>query len=295
MVMSTFTIKDIENLSGIKAHTIRIWEQRYNFLNPNRSQTNIRYYNSDELRTILNVALLNKFGFKISHINKMNAGEMQDRILSLSQSEAQQERIINNLINCMVSLDMDAFENILDNYILARGIERTILQLIFPLLERIGILWLTSHINPAQEHLITNVFRQKLIVGIEGCTAQNKINKTALLFLPEGEYHELGLLFIYYLLKRRGAQVLYVGANAPLKDVEYIARVKKPDFIYCHLTSVAHHFSFEKFLVNVRNQIPKIPFVISGRLAYNYKKKFPTNVFLKKSLAEVNQFIAELF
>src|SRR6188508_2761868 len=111
--MNIFTIKDLENLSGIKAHTIRIWEQRYQFLKPSRTGTNIRYYSNDELKKILNIALLNKYGFKISHIDKMNDSEVRDKILSLTQIQAQQERIANELIQCMVDLDIDNMEGII--------------------------------------------------------------------------------------------------------------------------------------------------------------------------------------
>lgn len=155
--MDAFTIKDLENLTGIKAHTIRIWEQRYGFLNPQRTQTNIRYYSNSELKTVLNIALLNKYGYKISHIDRMTPVEMKEKILSLTQAQAQQERIVNDLIHCMVDLRMEDFETVLDNYIMAKGVERTITQIIFPFLERIGILWLTNHVNPAQEHLVTNI------------------------------------------------------------------------------------------------------------------------------------------
>ncbi|MEP7236243.1 MAG: MerR family transcriptional regulator, partial [Ferruginibacter sp.] len=189
--MHSFTIKDLENLSGIKAHTIRIWEQRYSFLKPSRTGTNIRFYSNDELKKLLNVALLNKFGFKISHIDKMNQEEINEKIFSLNQQEAQQERIVNTLIKNMVDLDMDTFEAVLDDFIETKGIEKTISQIIFPFLEKIGILWLTNHINPGQEHLVTNVIRQKLIVGIESVQSTVKINKSVLLFLPETEYHEL--------------------------------------------------------------------------------------------------------
>lgn len=290
--MNAFTIKDLENLSGIKAHTIRIWEQRYSFLNPQRTDTNIRYYSNDELKTVLNISLLNKYGFKISHINRMGAEEIKEKILSLSNAQAQQERIINELIHCMVDLDMDAFEHILDNFIQARGIEKSITYIIFPYLERIGILWVTNHINPAQEHLVTNIIRQKLIVGIESTQTHIKTNKTALLFLPEAEHHELGLLFMYYLLKSRGVKVLYIGANAPLADVEYVAKLKKPDFLYTHLTSVANHFNFEKFITKVSIRMPSVPFIISGQLTQSYKKKVTSNIHLKRSLPEVMEYIS---
>jgi MerR family transcriptional regulator, light-induced transcriptional regulator len=294
MNMNAFTIKDLENLSGIKAHTIRIWEQRYSFLKPNRTDTNIRYYNNEELKTLLNVALLNKYGFKISHIDKMNEVEMKDRILSLSQSQAQQERIINDLIQNMIDLEIEKFESILENYIMARGIERSIVQIIFPFLEKIGILWSTNHVNPAQEHLVTNIIRQKLIVGIESVNTHMQVNKTLILFLPEGEHHELGLLFIYYLLRSRGIKVLYLGANVPTRDVEYVIQLKKADFVYTHLTSLAHNFNFERFLQQLSLKVKNVPVIISGLVTQQYRKTPPAGIHLKKSLSEVMEYISSL-
>ena len=292
--MNAFTSKDLENLSGIKARTIRIWEQRYSLLSPQRTDTNIRYYSNTELKTILNIALLNKYGFKISHIDKMSAGTIKEKILSLSHSDAQQERMVNELIGFMVEMDVDAFESTLNKYIEDKGIEKCIIQIIFPFLSRVGILWLTNHINPGQEHLVTNLIRNKLVVGLEAVPTNLNCKNTALLFLPEGEHHELGILFACYLLKSRGVRVVYVGSNIPLKDIEFIARFKKPDFLYSHLTSVANNFNFEKFLINVHQKIPDLPVVISGLLTQNYKKKLPENISLKKSLAEVMDYISAL-
>jgi DNA-binding transcriptional MerR regulator len=292
--MNSFTIKDLENLSGIKAHTIRIWEQRYSFLNPQRTDTNIRYYSNAELKTILNIALLNKYGFKISHIDKLSEAEVQEKILALSQVQAQHERLVNDMINCMIEMNIDDFEAMLDNFIMSKGIEKAIIQIIFPFLERIGILWTTNHINPGQEHLVTNVIRQKLIVGIETCNPHTLNNKTVLLFLPEGEHHELGILFTYFLLKSRGTKVVYVGANVPLKDIEFIANFKQPDFLYTHLTSVANNFNFEKFLIGAHNRMPDMQLMVSGALTQFYKKRVPPNVSLKKSLSEVIDYISTL-
>ena len=292
--MNAFTIKDLENLSGIKAHTIRIWEQRYSFLNPHRTETNIRYYSNNELKTVLNIALLNKYGYKISHIDRMSATEIKDKILSLAQVEAQQERMVNMLIHHMIDIQMDEFEKELDTFIRLKGIEKTITRIIFPFLERIGILWMTNHINPAQEHLVSNAIRQKLIVGIESIPHHTHSHKTALLFLPEGEHHELGLLFMYYLLKKLGIKVLYLGANVPLKDVEFIVKIKTPDFLYSHLTSVASNFNLEKFLSNVHHRMPETGFVVSGLLTQSYKKKIPSNVSFRKSLTEVMEFLTAI-
>ncbi len=292
--MNAFTIKDLENLSGIKAHTIRIWEQRYGFLKPQRTETNIRYYSNDELKTVLNVALLNKYGFKISHISRMQPEEITDRLLSLTDLKATQERLVNELIKSMVDMDMLRFEKLLNDHIILRGIERTVLQIIFPFLEKIGILWQTGHINPAQEHLVSNLVRQKLIVGIETATPVRKIDRKILLFLPEGEYHELGLLFIYYLLKIRGAETIYLGANVPIADVEHVVRLKKPDLAFLHITGTAQSFNFDRFLQSLPVRLDGLTCIVSGRLTQTYKKATPPSVQFKHNLGEVMDFLATL-
>jgi MerR family transcriptional regulator, light-induced transcriptional regulator len=292
--MNTFTIKDLENLSGIKAHTIRIWEQRYSFLKPCRTETNIRYYSSQELKTILNIALLNKYGFKISHIDKMGEQELQGKITALAHTEAYRERIVNDLIHHMIDLDTDNFESILDNYIITKGIDKTITHVIFPFLERIGILWLTNHINPVQEHLVCNIMRQKLIVGIEGVTTHTFVNKKILLFLPEGEHHEIGLLYVHYLLKKRGARVFYLGANVPMADVGFMCKHKTPDFLYTHLTCMTGNFNFNKFIAQKNRYIKDFPLVISGKLAQSQARKSFTTVHFKRSLPEVLEYVAGL-
>jgi DNA-binding transcriptional MerR regulator len=292
--MNAFSIKDLENLSGIKAHTIRIWEQRYSFLKPQRSKTNIRFYGTEELKTVLNIALLNKYGFKISHINKMSPDEIREKIVSLSYAEAHQERFINELLQFMVDLDVENFEETLNTYIRAKGIDKAINLLIFPFLEKIGLLWLANNMNIAQEHLVTNIIRQKLIVGIESITVYTQVNKTVLLFLPEGEHHEIGLLYLYYILKSRDLQILYLGADVPLKDLEFVAHLKRPQYIVTHLTSIPGRFSLEKFLQQIQQRIPETPVVISGRIAQNYLKKVPPQISLKKSMDDVLKFVASI-
>ena len=292
--MDSFTIKDLENITGIKAHTIRIWEQRYHFLKPKRTETNIRFYDNVELKKILAIALLNKFGFKISHLDKLNDKELTEKTLLLTQVEAQQARIVNELVECMIEVDLERLEAILDGYIQSKGIERTITQIIFPFMEKIGILWVTNHINPAQEHLVTNIIRQKLIVGIDSVVKEIKINKTVLLFLPEGEFHELGVLFVSYLLKCKGVSTIYLGANVPLRDVEYLVNLKKPSYIYSHLSSVGHSFNFDKFILAITKKFASTPIILSGLLTNTYEKKIPSQITFKKTLAEVMEFIATL-
>ena len=292
--MSTYSIKDLEQVSGIKAHTIRIWEQRYNFLQPLRTDTNIRTYNASELKVILNVSLLNKYGFKISHIDKMTPEQMEEKILSLNQLDAVKERVINGLLKEMVSLNMGSFEMQLDIYIGQKGIERTVLEIVFPFLERVGVLWMTNHVNPAQEHLATNILRQKLILGIEKLPAVVNQDKNVILFMPEGEHHEIGLLLVYFLLKQQGVFVNYLGANVPLRDLAFLNGIKKPEYIFCHITSPSKLFKLDRFITHLGQISNATPVLLSGQLIKDYKGKLSDNIKVKISLTEVLQVIHAL-
>jgi DNA-binding transcriptional MerR regulator len=293
--MNDFTIKDLENLSGIKAHTIRIWEQRYNFLKPQRTDTNIRYYSNEDLKMILNIALLNKYGYKLCHIDQMHPDEICSKILSLRDSQAVQERIVNDLVKQMIELETDQFEAIINKYIQANDIEHAVREIIFPFLEKIGILWQTGHIMPAQEHFVSNIIRQKLIVAIDSVAPLQSATKRAVLFLPEGEHHELGLLFLYYLLKKRGIKVIYLGANVPMSDVENVVELIKPDIGFIHLTSACRpNFNFDRLICNIPSRLGRLPVVISGLPTHKYCKDLPPSISFIKSLTEITDFVSTL-
>ncbi|MBL7739714.1 MAG: MerR family transcriptional regulator [Chitinophagaceae bacterium] len=291
--MNAFTIKDLENISGIKAHTIRIWEQRYGFLKPQRTETNIRHYCNEELKIILNIALLNKNGYKISQIDKMCQQEICSKILELQSASAIQERVVNELIKDMVDLKIHDFERTLSHYILEHGIEQGVKEIIFPFLEKIGILWQTGHIMPAQEHFVTSIIRQKLIVAIDGVPISDN-GKTCLLFLPEGEHHELGLLFLHFLLKSHGEKVVYLGANVPTRDVHSIVETLQPDMAFIHLTGTCPNFSFDKLLRFLGEKTHGLQAVISGYPTQCYQKETPPSVQLKRSFTEMMDFISSL-
>jgi DNA-binding transcriptional MerR regulator len=292
--MSSYTIKDLEQISGIKAHTIRIWEQRYHFLQPQRTETNIRSYSAEELKVILNVSLLNKYGYKISHIDKMSPADIDEKILSLNQLDAEKERLVNGLIKDMVSLNMYSFERQLDTYIGQKGIEKAITEIIFSFLERVGVLWITNHINPAQEHLATNIIRQKIILGIEKLPNLIQHNKHIVLFMPEGEYHEVGLLFVHFLLKQKGYGIDYLGANVPMVDLKYLTEVKKVDLLYTHITAPIKGFKMPKFMEQLAHINPNIPVVVSGQMAQEFKGNIPKHIHIKTSLSETMSFLYEL-
>ncbi|NUM49780.1 MAG: MerR family transcriptional regulator [Flavobacteriales bacterium] len=230
--MAKYSIKEIESLTGIKAHTIRIWEKRYNIISPERTSTNIRLYSDGDIKRILNVSILNHHGLKISKISDLSNDEINNKVLQLTLHCKEEDRFVDMLVACMVELDELRFEKIVSNSIFKIGFEETISNVIYPLLDRIGVLWQTGSISAAQEHFMSNLIRQKLIAAIDGLPpCEKKERNQYLLFLPEGEQHEIGLLFYYYLLKKNGKYVIYLGQSVPLNDVIEIAETRTPPFL----------------------------------------------------------------
>lgn len=286
--MNVFTIKDLETLSGIKAHTIRIWEQRYNFLKPQRSDTNIRYYSNEELKSFLNVALLNKQGVRISKIDKMTPEEIQEKVLSYSSDEVFENRQLNALINAMVTLDYRSFETALNEVIRKLGLDRAIKQVIFPFLERIGILWMTSNITVAQEHLVSQLIRQKLVTGIDLLPFPESNRPPVLIFLPEGEYHEIGVLYVQYLLKSSGTPVINLGTDLPITDLASFVKSGNPGKIFTHITFLpSGKLGIENFLETFIDLLPDRKLFISGHIPPELLENRPANIEFKNSLEEV--------
>lgn len=289
-----FSIKDLENLSGVKAHTIRVWEQRYGFLKPRRSDTNIRYYTNDELKKMLNAALLTRYGFKISQISKMSDAELQEKVLELHQHEALQDRLVNELITRMIEMDVEGMEEILDHFILNKGIQKTMQAIIFPFLERIGILWSTDRIHPVHEHLVSCLIRQKIIAGIESLVHRPISQQAALLFLPEDEYHELGLLYLYYLLKQRGLQIYYLGGSVPLNNIEYIVKQKNIPLLFTHLTSIPPGFNLSFYVHQLSIHLKNSEIYISGPIVEQISHKSFPNIHLLHSQEELRQLMEKI-
>ncbi|HZH95194.1 MAG TPA: MerR family transcriptional regulator [Flavisolibacter sp.] len=289
-----FTIKELEILSGVKAHTIRIWEQRYQFLKPSRTSTNIRRYSNDELKTLLTVALLNKYGYKISKIDGMQQEQRDAVLLKIPGEEVRTEYMVNELIGCMIDLNAESFEDILQQHIEDKGIVLTITSLLFRFLDKIGILWQTGRINPAHEHIVTNIIRQKLFASIDALPRPTKKQPLLMLLLPEGQHHELGLIFVSYLLRKAGLTQVYLGANIPLKDADYMIEMKKPHYVYCHLTTLSGKLDFKKFVDTLSTNHPKTSMLLSGIVSERVKPEAKSNVILLQSLPEVVAYISKL-
>jgi len=288
----SFTIKELESLSGIKAHTIRIWEQRYNFLSPSRTGTNIRRYNNEELKTLLTVALLNQYGYKISRIDDMQPEQRTEAALCLHPQDAHNGYIINELIGYMIDLNSNEFERVLTKYIEDHGIEKTIERIVFLFLERVGILWQANRLRPIQEHIVSAIIRQKIIFGIDGLPFATSASPLFILFLPEGEHHELGLLYVYYLLRKSGHPTIYLGANVPIKDIQYILEVKTPQYLYLHLTSFHGQSKFQKMMMQLQQETKDCAIIISGYVTQLIKQQ--ANAHLLHSLNSVESFISSI-
>lgn len=287
----SFTIKELESLSGIKAHTIRIWEQRYRFLKPSRTQTNIRRYSNEELKTLLTVALLNKYGYKISKIDGMSAHERTKAVLELDPPEASNERLVNKMIGYMIDLKNIEFEKLLNDHIAQHGIEKTITELIFFFLDKVGILWHTNHILPVQEHIVSNIVRQKILSAIDSLPLVHKPSPVFLLFLPEGEHHEMGLLYVYYLLRKKKLPVIYLGSSVPIKDVQFLFEQRVPEYLYLHLTSFPRKQDLQKYISTLSLKFPQSQILLSGAVIRHFKKPVSENVKKFESLEQVISYI----
>jgi DNA-binding transcriptional MerR regulator len=285
-----FSIKDLEKLSGIKAHTLRMWEQRYGILNPQRTETNIRWYCNDELKNILNVCLLNNHGYKISRIatlNKEQRAEEVNKIMNCQITDCEQ---ISNLVIAMVEMDELRFEKIISTQILRKGFTHTIEHVVYPFLQRIGIMWQTGSINPAQEHFISNLIRQKLISAIDGLvTPENKNSKKFILFLPEGELHELSLLYFNYLLKSQGHQVIYLGQSVPLLDLQRVYEIRNGNYILSVFTHTLE--SPETYIKTLSRTFSKATLLLSGCQVIDKKFKLPENVSVFRNPAELAELL----
>lgn len=293
--MNRFSIKDIENLTGIKAHTLRIWEQRHGIIIPKRTETNIRYYDGDDLKKALRIALLNQHGYKISRIQKMSEEDINELLHEISDTSFQYEYLLTQLLECTIDMDTHTFEALLNKYIKKFGIEQTVEQLVFSFLEKLGVMWMTSRIFPAQEHLVSNVLQRKILLAIEKLGPPDEFaKKTYLLFLPEGELHEIALLYLQYLLMSKGNKVIYLGANSPIDQVELVNNALSPNYLFTHLTSVSKDFDIINYIQRLSELHSDNTIFISGVMPKRAEVlDKPDNIVFINSLEEAKQIASK--
>lgn len=226
--MANYRIKDIETLTGIKAHTIRMWEKRYGILQPDRTDTKIRTYTDEDVTRILNVSILNKNGWKISKIASLDDFTLRKEVLAASRKPNEDSAVVNLLIQSLIYMDEDLFHRVINNAIEKENFKAVYINYIIPFLNRIGVMWHVGSINPAQEHFISHLIRQKLIVAIDKLPTPVNTSIDYLLFCREQEWHEIGLLFYHYCLKEKGQTVVYLGQNVPLDSIKQSIEILQP-------------------------------------------------------------------
>ncbi len=293
--MSVYSIKDLEHLSGIKAHTLRIWEQRYGLVTPKRTETNIRYYDDKDLKLILNVSLLKENGFKISKIAQMSDEDLRDTVIKITEKSSKFPDQIQALTIAMIDLDEDRFEKIISTNTLQIGFERTMINIIYPFLVRIGFLWQTGAINPAQEHFISNLIRQKIIVAIDGQVfSPDSKTRKFLLFLPEGELHELSLLFSSYIIKSRNHKVIYLGQSLPYNDLVEAHKIHEPDYMMSVVTSTPGQDSIQDFIDKVSAKFTDTQILFSGYQVVGQDLNLPENTHSINKIEDLIDLVDEI-
>ncbi|MCU4177553.1 MerR family transcriptional regulator [Carboxylicivirga sp. N1Y90] len=294
--MAIYSIKDLEKISGIKAHTIRIWERRYQLIEPQRTSTNIRYYSDDDLKRILNVSILNQNGFKISKIAGMSESQLRERVIDLCLDTRNTDVQIESLLVAMLELDESKFSNVLTNSIIKQGFESTVENILFPFLDRIGILWQAGTINPSQEHFISNLIRQKLIVAIDN-EMQNfipKAGKSIVFFLPENELHEIGLLFYSLIARKEGYNVVYLGAAVPIEDLKVIVETRDVNALFTAFVAAREKDELDTILQDLTNAVPEYPIFVMGLQIKELKPVLPKQYKLVASAQTFKEQIAAL-
>lgn len=292
--MGRYSIKQLSSLTGIKPHTLRVWEQRYNLIEPHRTKTNIRYYDADHLKKLLNVSLLVNSGIRISDVCSMSEEEIKDEIEKITCCHlTKAQDLINGFMVSMIEMDEIKFEQIYKACVEQYGFDSGIEKVIYPFLIQVGFMWGINEINPGQEHFVSNLIRRKIIVEIDKIKPVSK-GEVYLLFLPKGEYHEIGLLMFEFLLRKRNKKVIYLGQDVPWEDiVASISRVS-PDYLCTFFVANIDDFNGEQYLKDLWklfNKKGKI--LLSGRQEYIQNIRMPDEVVWLKTVEDTRQFLTK--
>ncbi len=293
--MSQYSISDLEKLCGVKSHTIRMWERRYDlrYLDTQRTETNIRYYSDEDLKYMLNLSLLVNNGIKISKAARMSKEEINATVNKLTLAVDSHEFEINTLLVCMSEFDEARFDRQVTSCMMKYGVEQTVINIIYPFLSKIGILWQTGAINPAQEHFVSNLIRQKLNVAVDGLVIPDvRLTKKYLLFLPEGELHEIGLLFANYLVRARGFHTLYLGQSVPMENLLETNKFYNADYLFTIFTSAFRGEELTEYLKLLSKTFSKTEILVSG-LPLEDKEitKIPSNITVLKRVEDTMEHL----
>ncbi|MBK8052159.1 MAG: MerR family transcriptional regulator [Saprospiraceae bacterium] len=290
--MVAYSIKDLEHLSGVKAHTLRIWEKRYGIIKPCRTDTNIRYYNDRDLQNVLNISLLNRKGIKISKIAGMSSDSIKQKVAEVTEVDTAFEDQIDALMFSMFELDEVKFNIIIDYQIQSKGFEETMNDIVYPLLDKLSVMWVAGSVKGVHETFVSNIIRKKTIVQID------KLSKNAsfsdircLIYLPENDSHELSLLFLEYILLKSKAKVINLGTSTPLIDVLEGKNIFKSSYIFTVFNDSFAESPLQPYINELAKNAPEQQIIISGFQTVSQDLTLPDNVVIINSIAEIKSFI----
>ncbi len=292
--MKNFSISDIEALIGIKAHTVRAWEMRYNIVPPKRTATNIRYYSEDDLKKLLNVVALNENGYKISKIAKMSQTHIANLVKQLKTDWENDSIQMLHLSNSTIAYDEKQFSEVLTGCVAEMGLIKTMDVLLYPFMKKVGMLWQTGTIDPSHEHFASSLIRERIIVEIDKVEMPVKKDaKRFILFLPEAEMHETGLLFTRYLLKKCGHETLYLGQEIPYTDLKKVIASYKPDYAFITLTSLNLGKDINKVIGKVMDNL-NVPLIVAGSLISEFDILVKDQLTPLKNVCDMVEFLEDL-
>lgn len=294
-VKEIFSIRDLENLSGIKAHTIRVWEKRYGLLEPERTDTNIRLYSLKSLQKLLNVSLLYNNGYKISKIAALSNSEIPVLVRELSLKENDKDHVINRLKVAMVNFDQILFQNIYNELSINKSFTEIFSNILIPLLNQLGVLWQTDSINSSHEHFVTGLIRQKIIFNIEKLqfTGLIRKDKTFVLFLPDNEIHDIGILYTNYQLLLHGYKTIYLGQTVTVDSLKEIAAIEENLCFVSYFTVRPIKDKLKSYLEQFKNLIKldsdRRLWILGHQTQFLDKKKLPDYIETFESIEAVIQ------
>jgi len=283
----------MENISGVKAHTIRIWEKRYGIINPKRTESNIRYYTDEDLRHMLNVCILYKKGYKISKIAEMSEDEIRQEINSHSSIGLMSgDDHLDALMLFIYELDSYNFNKVLDQHIDQQGLEETMKGLIYPLLDKISLAWLAGSFQSVHESFVSQIIKGKVQKCIEDLPDENDDKPKYVIYLAENEKEELSLLYLHYILKKRHCKVINLGTEVSLRDTIQSCNTAKPDYLFTIMNREIPRQSFQNYIDQISSNLGKTHFLITGYQVVTQMIERPENITVLKDLQSAIDFIA---
>jgi len=283
-MMERYTLKDLEKLTGIKAATIRIWERRYRIISPHRTSTNRRWYDNDDLKYLINISVLYRNKVKISKIATLPGSELKLKAELLLNDSSDSEIQMSSLTLAMIGFNENAVNEILLRSIINNGFEDCFTGLVFPFLRRVGMMWHTGSASVGAEHFVSNIFRRRLITAIDALPPASVFDrKRIIMYLPEDELHELGLLFYAYLIRKLGHELVYLGQSTPFSALSQVNEQWDADILVTGLTSGLPYQKPEEYLKNLNTTFKRQRIFVSGVLADIADKMSYRNVFSFRS------------